>query len=191
VKEEKAAVRRRMAALRSALSAQERSVQSGKIAENVLSWETYLAAEVVFVYASMGAEVETWGLMERMLADGKKLCLPRMGGKGRMSALTYAEGDELERSAYGAMEPLADAEVVHPQSIGLVLVPALAVTRAGERIGYGGGCYDRYLPLTQACRAALCFSQQIVDRLPVDMYDGSMNVLVAPEGVIRCGRSIQ
>ena len=97
--------------------------------------------------------------------DGKVVVLPRVEGR-QMHAVM---GPPEVVSAFGIPEPVGDA--VDPMSIDLVVVPGLAFTVDGHRLGQGGGFYDRFLPTTRAATIAVCFSEQMVDELPFDDHD--------------------
>ncbi len=185
VTKEKARLRSAAKAVRDAIAPELRAEYSERIAEHVLRWERYRAAQTVFIYLSMGSEVETFRLARRMIAQGKTLCVPRVLDGERMEAALLRE--PLIMSRYGAPEPAPGVPAVDPACVDLALIPALAVSRGGTRLGYGGGYYDRYLASRAACRAALCFSAQTVDSLPSLGYDIPMDYAVTERGTICFG----
>ncbi|MDR2108440.1 MAG: hypothetical protein LBP28_03140, partial [Coriobacteriales bacterium] len=95
---------------------------------------------------------------------------------------------ELVEGSYGLLEPRAELPAVAPRGIGLVVVPCLAATRSGQRIGYGGGFYDRYLAVWRAGRpsssttlsasVALCRGEFLRDSLPTDPHDIAVDLVV-------------
>lgn len=92
---------------------------------------------------------------------------------------------ELVRGVHGISAPAESCPVVHPQDIDLLVVPGLAFTLGGKRLGYGGGYYDRFLPLcTHAHLLALAFPWQIAPDLPTEAHD-----LPIPQ-VITCPPSV-
>lgn len=81
-------------------------------------------------------------------------------------------GQDMEPGAMGIPAPAAHTPAVEPEEIDLLIVPGVAFTRAGERLGYGGGYYDRYMPrCTRAQIIALAFDEQLVDTLPTESHD--------------------
>jgi 5-formyltetrahydrofolate cyclo-ligase len=78
-------------------------------------------------------------------------------------------GNGLVAASFGLLEPTG--ATVDPQSIDLVIVPGLAYTASGHRLGYGGGNYDRFLPLTRAATVGVCFTEQLVDAVPLEPHD--------------------
>lgn len=72
----------------------------------------------------------------------------------------------------GILAPLPELPIIHPQQMDIMIVPGVGFTHSGKRLGYGGGYYDRYLPMcTRARVLALAFSEQIEDTLPTDEHD--------------------
>jgi 5-formyltetrahydrofolate cyclo-ligase len=88
------------------------------------------------------------------------------------------EDSDLEPGPYGHLQPAADADRVMP---GLVIVPLLAFTAAGARLGQGGGHYDRWLAANAAAIAVgLGWDAQLVDSLPLDAHDRALRAVVTP-----------
>lgn len=129
----------------------------------------------VFVYVASGSEVDTCPLIDALLRIGKRVAVPRvLSEPGRMQAVAIASRDELVLGRYKLLEPLPDAPVLRDPD--LVLTPGLAFTPAGERLGQGGGYYDRYLALHPSSLAiGLAFSEQLADRLPAESHDAVMD----------------
>lgn len=126
----------------------------------------YRQATTVLAYASLPTEVDTAGLCARVVADGKVLMLPRVEGDHLVAVVDRGE----YRSGYaGIREPRG--EPVDPTSIDVCVVPGLAFTSAGHRLGRGGGHYDRFLTGLPAATIGVCFAEQLVDELPVEAHD--------------------
>jgi 5-formyltetrahydrofolate cyclo-ligase len=181
--------RKAMRALRDGMVPEDRVAASRQIAEHVYAWRKYKEAQIVFLFAAMGSEADTWPLIASAQREGKTVCLPRVHGD-KMDAVPYRPGDVLIASRYGAREPAPSVPAIDVGAIDLILAPALAVTPRGDRLGYGGGYYDRFLsdPRLRAHTSALCFFAQIVDSLPTDMYDVVVDFLVHERGVHSCSK---
>ena len=81
----------------------------------------------------------------------------------------------------GILAPAPHTVCVEPEEIDFLVVPGVAFTLAGDRMGYGGGYYDRFIPLcTQARVVALAFREQLVDSLPVEEHDLQIPELITP-----------
>lgn len=125
----------------------------------------------VAVYAPLPHEVDLLPLLEEY--PRHRFCFPRCGAQHRMTFHhVTAPATQLVPAALGIPAPAEDMPVVAPQDLDLVLVPGLAFTEAGARLGYGGGYYDRFLPLcTRARIAAAAFAEQMLPHVPTDEHD--------------------
>ena len=158
---------------------------SDLILERLLHLEPLRDALSVFVYVSFGNEVRTRKLIEHLRHAGKHVCVPRLDPAGRMHAHLIHTLDDLTSSGAGIPIPPADAPIErHPD---LALVPGLAFTPAGQRLGMGAGCYDRYLnDHPDTLPVGLCYEWQILDSLPTEPHDQPMHWLVTDTRVIAC-----
>lgn len=125
----------------------------------------------VAVYAALPHEVDLLPLLEEY--PRHRFCFPRCGAQHRMAFHHVTDpAEQLAPAALGIPAPAEGLPVVAPQDFDLVLVPGLAFTEAGERLGYGGGYYDRFLPLcTHAQIAAAAFAEQMLPHVPTDEHD--------------------
>lgn len=114
------------------------------LTERFLQHPFYQEAKVIATYLSFPHEIQTQGLIDQALKDGKKVLIPKTYPKGRMEFVVY-NPQQLKKTSFGLLEPQGDLEVVDTSQIDLIHVPGLAFTIEGYRIGYGGGYYDRYL----------------------------------------------
>jgi 5-formyltetrahydrofolate cyclo-ligase len=128
----------------------------------------YAAASTVMAFASMPTEPDTDGLFARLVLDGKTLVLPRIEADGDCIVPVVA-GDSFRDGRWGIREPLG--EPCDPASIDLVVVPGVAFTLAGARLGHGKAYYDRFLPTTSAATVGVCFSEQLLDELSTEPHD--------------------
>lgn len=180
--EAKAALRREVLRRRDALPEAERASLSQQIFSEVPRLPAYSRSGVVLAYASFDSEPETRDFLLRVLQDGKTLLLPRVEPGG---LALYAARDleaDLAPGKWGIPEPLPDrCPRVDPARTEFVLVPGVAFCRAGGRLGYGGGYYDRLLAGAVPDKTPLvaaAFEVQIVDRVPVDPHDAPVDVVI-------------
>ncbi len=177
-----------MLARREALSAVQRRALSERITARLLGLEACRKARCVMAYMGFGSEFETAAFIADLLAQKKKLVLPRVERGSRALGL-YAVSDpasELEAGVWGIQQPRADACPAVPSAeIGLVLVPGVAFTSRCERLGYGGGYYDGFIRSLGAQRPALvaaAFALQVVTELPLSETDPLVDRVVTEEG---------
>lgn len=146
----------------------------------------YREADVVMTYMSFGSEADTLALARRVLADGKRLCVPVCEAETHTitpAAVTDLDG-ELRPGHYGILEPV-HVEPVNIAEISLVVVPGLAFDREGYRVGYGGGYYDRFLPRLPhgAVTAGFTYDACVTDCVPRDAYDMPVDMVITQSGI--------
>lgn len=185
---DKAALRRRMREARAAIPEDERARRSSLIEDRLFALPEMAPARTVLIFYSFGTEVGTRAITERARADGKRVLLPYLDG-AVMEAAEVERDDELVQAWYGAREP-ARRTPVDPAQIDLVVAPGLAFDRAGGRLGYGGGHYDRYLGRVgqEAIRVGIGFAVQVVDAVPRTTADERVHLVVTEDEVIDCRR---
>lgn len=183
--EDKTALRRRMIAARSALSAVAREARSRAVAERLASLPAFAAARSLALYAPLGAEVDTAEIERRARADGKQVAWPRIGA-GRVLGFACCSRDELSPGPRGALEPPPGAPPLAVGDLDLVCVPGLAFDAALRRLGRGGGHYDATLPVAwRARKVGLAFEVQIVERVPAEPHDAPVDLVVTEDRVLR------
>ena len=186
--ERKAVLRSIVLAERDALSQEQRADRSRAIVETLTAMPEYRDAKSVLLTSSFGSEVETAGLIERTLSSGKTLLLPLVNKQARMLEL-YAVSDvesQLARGTYGIAEPRPDrCRRAEYDEVDWVLVPGVVYADDGYRIGYGGGYYDRLLPLlpSRAPRVSAAFELQRRREVPHGVHDQKIEVVVTETGI--------
>lgn len=134
----------------------------------------------VAIYAPLSHEVNLLPLLHEHPQHRYvfPLCLP---GRQLRFHQVQDPGQDMEPGALGILAPAAHTPSVGPEEIDLLVVPGVAFTRTGERLGYGGGYYDRYLPrCTRAQIVALAFSEQLADTLPSEAHDLRIPTIITP-----------
>ena len=181
---DKGELRREMRARRKALSAEERAARSAAICGRLASkTETAGVGEgsVVAVYLASTDEIDLGAYIERLFRLGCRVVAPRWNGVTyELAVLKGLESRHLRRGPMGIMEP-ADAETVAAKEVSVWIVPGLAFTCDGQRIGYGGGWYDRFLSAAShgALKLGVAFSFQLVDSLPVEPHDVPLTAVIS------------
>lgn len=140
--------------------------------------------DTVMLYAAFRGEPETAGLIRRLLAEGRRVALPKCYPDSRMEAFVITEPEQLMPGAFGILEP-PETCLLARQEQSLVIVPGCVFGRDGGRIGYGGGFYDRYLAgCKKAVKAGLCYSFSLLDAVPKEDFDVKMDLVVTENGVV-------
>jgi 5-formyltetrahydrofolate cyclo-ligase len=161
---DKAALRQRMRQVRDGVG--DHLVRSVELWRQVAELDAYGAASAVMAFKGFGGEPDTDPLFARLEADGKRLLLPRVEASGIVVA---DGGSPLLASRFGVQEPTGPA--LDPDVVELVIVPGLAFTPQGDRLGYGKGYYDMFLPKVAATSVGVCFLEQLVDEMPLAAHD--------------------
>ncbi|MDE5770546.1 MAG: 5-formyltetrahydrofolate cyclo-ligase [Ruminococcus sp.] len=142
--------------------------------------------DTVLLYASFGTEIDTFSIAEEML--GKyTVAFPKSHRDGIMTFHIVESPDELHKGMYGIYEP--DTSLPQPviTERTLCVIPGLAFTADGSRLGYGGGYYDRFLAkYPQMQKTALSYEELITDNLPVMQHDLKVDYILTPERMIFC-----
>ena len=188
LREAKQAMRTLVAAARDALDPAWRAQASVRLVERIAELPTFVDAGTVLLTAPFRSEWDASPLVARALAAGKVVALPRVDESSRMLELKRIVDPvrDIVAGYRGLPEPATRCERVATASIDWVLVPGIAFDRMGGRLGYGGGYYDRLLPVlpVRAARVAGAFSAQIVDAVPSAPHDITMDTVVTEAGVV-------
>lgn len=151
---------------------------SKHIFDHIEHMSVFGEARCIALFAAMGDEVPTRWALDRWPKLGKRIVVPRVEGDV-MRFYDYSP-DRMQRGAYGIEEPMGEDECP-ARDIDLMIVPARAFTRRGERLGRGGGFYDKYMSLAEfrAHKTGICFECQLFDELPVAEHDVLVDEVVA------------
>jgi 5-formyltetrahydrofolate cyclo-ligase len=189
--ESKTALRRRLRAMRVAITADARAAAHRAMArylEQLLLASPVAAAEkehVLGLYAAMPGEADPRGVCERLPA-GWVAAWPRVAGDAL--ELVSCREDELVTGYRGIREPPGDRAARRLEEVGVLIVPALAVDPHGHRLGQGGGHYDRLLARLRevapgAIVVGLAYAAQILARIPVEAHDQRVDVVLSEHGL--------
>lgn len=183
--EKKAELRSLLRAKRKGLEREVLSRESAALCGRLLALPELQRAQTVFCYVSCGGEVDTHGLIETLLAQGKTVAVPRCKGKGIMDCVPITSLRQLEVKKMGILEPTPEASVISPQQVEFAIVPAVACGEDGSRLGQGGGYYDRFLEKTHCAFAAVCLEDFLFPALPCEEHDRFMKIIVTQRRVLR------
>jgi 5-formyltetrahydrofolate cyclo-ligase len=186
---EKVALRSALAAARSRLSPEARSAHARSIADRLEGLPAFVSARIVAAYVSMGAEVDPGPAVQAALARGARVVYPRVVPDDRRLVFAEAWPGTLVRGPLGAAEPPPGAPELARDEIDVILVPAVAVSPDGVRLGRGGGYYDATLPaLPRAFRIGLAFDLQLLPALPLEPHDARLDAIATEARLVVCAR---
>ena len=167
---DKKALRREIREQKRAMTEEEIVSRSEKLGQLFAQSEAYRNAKTIYGYLPYNQEVRTVPMLEQALREGKRVAVPKIYGD-TMKFLYLDDLSRVEKNEMGIPEPVADTPVADDRTA-LVLMPGLAFTKRGDRMGYGGGFYDRFLAEEpDHPTLALCYDFQMVDSLPTEEFD--------------------
>lgn len=145
----------------------------------------YEQHHLVFGYASFQGEPDTGGFLRQVLEDGKRLALPRVLEE-KMKFIEVCDLEQLKPGKKGILEPVEGKEINKGENA-LVVVPGLAFDREFNRLGFGGGYYDRYFKKQKTSQkqfylVGVCHEFQLLEKIPVKKHDVQMDAIVTPSG---------
>lgn len=188
----KQSLRKTILAQREQLSAGIRAAHGAAITARLLQLPEYREANAVLGYMNFGSEFASELWVERALADGKRLALPKVNHHTNHLDL-YWVGDpenQLAAGLWGIREPVVErcAKLAAPDEVEFALLPGVAFTRSGARLGYGGGYYDKLLAgmAQRPALVAAAFALQVVESLPQETYDIKVDRIVTERETIDC-----
>ena len=179
----KAGLRRRLAAARADRPAEQRTAAARLIRDQLLEMPQVSAAGTIAAYYSIGTEPDTHGLIFALWKRGSYVVLPVLLPDGDLDWASYEGPDSLAPGPRGLLQPVEP--VRGPGTVAradVVLVPALAVDASGNRLGRGGGSYDRALARVggQVPTIALIYDGELLDWLPTEQHDRPVRAVVRP-----------
>ncbi|MBO5670521.1 MAG: 5-formyltetrahydrofolate cyclo-ligase [Clostridia bacterium] len=189
IRAQKNEIRAKYKSYRASLSSEERSERDRRICSLFLSSISYRYAKVILMYAPLDGEIDVMPIAAQALADGKTVAFPRCKTEDcTMEYHIVTSLDELLPGYYGIREPADDAPVWHPgdalqEEHPVCIIPGLVFDRAGYRVGYGKGYYDRFLITFPGVRVGMVYSDCVLPSIPRGRYDLSVDVLVTEKGV--------
>ena len=167
---DKQSLRRQIRQQKRAMTEEQIITASLALGEKFAASELYQQAKTIYGYLPYNQEVRTVPMLQRALEDGKRVAVPKCYGD-EMRFIYLDDLSQVESGYCGIPEPIAD-EPVADDPTALVLMPGLAFTRRGDRMGYGGGFYDKFLAAEpNHPTLALCYAFQMVDTIPTEEYD--------------------
>ncbi|NLK21661.1 MAG: 5-formyltetrahydrofolate cyclo-ligase [Epulopiscium sp.] len=167
---------------RDKMTKEEISKKNKKIYESLINSEVYNKCKKIFVYVSMKNEVDTKKIISKGLKEGKIIGVPKVEPRTREMYFSQIQTlDELEIGHFGVLEPKKELiKKMESDRTTLVLVPGAVFDKNRNRIGYGGGYYDRYLGKHTSIMKTigLAYDFQVIDAIPTDTYDIPLNLIL-------------
>ena len=180
----KSELRKMMRLIRHQIESSEIQSNSKRIFDRILNHPIYKESACIFSYASFRNEVDTLEFHKKVLDDDKILALPKVLSKEQMEFFKITDLNQLVKSSMGIFEPDERCEIITPSDIpSLMILPGLAYDSNFNRLGYGGGYYDRYLMKypENIIRCGVGFQCQKIDRVPAMPFDQLMDYIITED----------
>lgn len=185
---EKKIIRKKMQEDRNRLSPEEHAVKSRLIAEKLINFDDYLKAKTIFIFYPFRNEVDTKIIIKDALMKGKKVILPKIIGN-EIKTFFFSDSDkDLKEGSFGILEPeIPRCKEAKLDEIDLAVVPGVCFDLNFNRIGYGGGFYDKILPKLRKNikKIALAFDLQIISEVPFCSHDKKVDIIITESGIHR------
>lgn len=180
-KEEKQVLRNKILEIRDSLNNNEKELIDNKIFNELINTDLYKRSINIFIYISFSNEINTRNIIEKAFKDKKNVFIPKVYKDDKlMKAIKLNSIDELKKNSMGILEPIDDSNYIEKENIDLIVVPGVVFDKECNRIGYGGGYYDRYLKdiKSKKNKIALAYDLQIVDKIESEVHDIKVDYII-------------
>lgn len=160
---------------------------SKEIQNNLINNDVYKNSNSIFIYISFGTEVETIDIIKNALNLGKEVYVPKTNKSTKeMDAIRINNFDNMTVDKWGILEPISVDKNKIGENFDLIIMPGVAFDRDGNRIGYGGGYYDKYIlnHSKESKRLALAYDFQIVKNIKNEEHDIKVNYIITEKEFI-------
>jgi 5-formyltetrahydrofolate cyclo-ligase len=181
----KQSLRTAMLERRRRISTADRAAWGQAAQSRLLSTPEYVAANVLALYSPVRDEVPTDTIFHAAREAGKRLAYPRVAATG-LEFVEVSDLDGMRPGRFGVLEPVG-VSLLPLATIDLMVIPGVAYDLEGFRLGYGKGCYDRFLHGSDVkpLRAGFCYELQLTASLPVENHDIAMHLLITESRILR------
>lgn len=160
------------------------AIDSAAILAHLLELDAIRSASCVHLYYPINNEVDTTGLITYLWSNNVEVQMPRTDFEHhRIINYRITRFDQLEETTFNMLEPKVNSPkaTLEPD---VVIVPGVCFDLQGNRMGYGGGFYDRFLQQTAAIKIAPAYQFQVLQRIPTEAHDITMDTVITPQGVV-------
>ncbi|MBQ6466580.1 MAG: 5-formyltetrahydrofolate cyclo-ligase [Clostridia bacterium] len=177
-------LRKKYLSLRDSFSQKERKESGSVIFDKIKELKEYKNCSLLLVYCSFGSEPDTAGIIDDALSRGKSVAVPRITGK-KMEFVLLNSRSELTLGKYNILTAPENREPIKDFSNALCIVPCISIDFNLNRLGYGGGYYDRFLSENNSIKTVcVCFDRCISSSLPKEEYDVAVDMCVTESRII-------
>lgn len=173
-------IRAQIKALKKQLNEQTKAETASAVFALLESCPEFQKAHTVLAYHALPDELPTQAFLQQW-ANGKRLYLPRVNGD-ELDILPYSP-ESLHKGAFSILEPDGN-EYTDVDTLDLIIVPAVAFDRRGNRLGRGKGFYDRLLQKAKCPKIGIAYHFQLLDEIPAESHDIPMDKIITEQGIL-------
>lgn len=186
--DEKKALRKIFIKRRESLSIDDVEVKSKAITKRLLKVVNDKVSRNVFVYISFNKEVQTKEIINSLILKNSVYVPFYDKNRGRYALCKFTKCTDLSEGPFGIYQP-KNIKEQNADIVDLAIIPGVAFSKDGVRLGFGKGVYDTLLSGSGALKIGLAYDFQIVDRLPAERHDLVMDMVITEKRIIRVSRS--
>lgn len=187
-KEDKKILRNKILLIRDSLNRNEKEIMDNEIFNKLKNTELYKNARNIFIYISFSNEINTINIIKKALEDKKDVFIPKIYKTNKsMKAIKLNSFDDLKKNSMGILEPIDDSKYIEKENIDLIVVPGVVFDKDCNRIGYGGGYYDRYLKdiAYKNNKVVLAYDLQVIDKIESEEHDIKVDYIITNSKIIK------
>ncbi|NLL62938.1 MAG: 5-formyltetrahydrofolate cyclo-ligase [Ruminococcaceae bacterium] len=161
---------------------------SKKVSEIFLKQDFYFDATVLYTYLAFNTEIDTKGVIKQAWSDGKKVAVPKVLDNDVLEFFYITSFDDISNGYCNIPEPEGKTITKANDENVLLIVPGLAFDKSLNRIGYGGGFYDKYLERNadkSFLKVSFAYDFQVLDNIETEEHDKKIDVLITKTAIIR------
>ena len=192
VKMDKIDARKKAKEILMSLSIEKRNYQEELILDYLKNLPEWTEAKIIALTKSMSIEFSLEKVVKLARKMNKKIVVPVTLPHRQMKFAYWDEKTQFQKNSFGVEEPTQPVWVDEKQ-IDLIIVPGLAYSKRGERLGFGGGYYDRFLERDSFSTISLAYQEQVYEEAfwNVEVFDQTVQILITKEGVIHSNELLE
>ncbi len=183
---QKSEIRKIILKLRNEINPQIRKIKDEQITFRFMEFVEQRKIRSILLYASYGSEVDCWRIFHQCKEKSIRTSFPKVNEKEKILEIYWVENLNQISPGYKSIPEPHDGLRASIEEIDLIAVPGVAFDLNCNRIGYGGGFYDRLLLFKKGLAIGLAYEEQIVEKIPVEPFDIRVDLIITDERVISC-----
>ena len=175
---DKKSLRKKIKTILLKMASEEKKHKDKQIHNQIRKMPKFLESKIIFAYVSMSMEVDTKKIIQFALKNRKKVFVPRVNlKKKKMDIIQINSLKELRKGTYNILEPCG--RKCGRNKFDIILIPGLGFDKKNNRLGRGGGYFDKFLRNAKGLKIGLCYKEQLFKHVPITQHDIKMDVIIS------------